>query len=933
MNELNILEKIKIIEDSNDISMVSLAAMPKISNDNYYFVSYSHKDYKEVYKMILYLQNEGINIWYDRGLPPGRDWEIEVERSISKFNCAGVILFTSENYVTSSACVNELKLITRYKKDYLSINIPKNGKYYSGYDLYIKSNSDLSYKKIINDMLGNHIIYIQHNEEIDKIIDKISLLKKELLFNYKVYTYKDRLGTPGQACITSIKNIDIVDVEIPQYIKEDDKSYQLSQSGLGKAVFANCRNLRDVKLPRMLYEIPSMSFFQCHNLVNINLENVDTIGNEAFYGCKSLKEINIGPHGTPTKIKEKAFAECENLSVVKLRSIEELAEDAFDECKNIESVYTDYYSWSKINFKNENHSPLRYGANLYFDNKLVEDVTRKITYQITPYMFSKCKSIKHVYGLDKITEISEYAFSNCKNLETVVIPASCEVVKKGAFENCINLKSVIFEGENTKIEPSAFKGCSSLVDVNLPSNLKELPDYAFYDCSKLNKINLPSSLEVIGHRAFSLCKSLIEVTVPNNVELLDDETFFECTNLVKVTLPSNLNKISTTTFNGCYKLFKIINNSLFDNEEIKSIVLKQGTNIIITNNDDKIINKKGLLFLKDEYEIPTLVNYIGRYKDIILPDDISNTDYIINHYAFAENDKIRNIIIPSSVRLIGVGAFFGCRNLEEITIEEDSIEMIPPLMLYGCKNLKWVNIYSNIKKIFNKAFEGCENLNFFYLPDSCEEICEESFKGCANLLCVRLGKNMKIIHEQAFEETPKLNIMYNHSNYIDNDDLPVWLAYDDTVNRFTFIDNLVFFKDKYTHLIHSNSIDKHITLPKRVNRCKYYIDEMAFNKSNIESITISNGVKEIGINAFRLCQDLKTVNIEGNSLKTINPYAFFGCTDLKYVNFPQSIDHIGDYSFITSTNLNSVSIYENTKFNPETVFAKETKIKIKKLKN
>ena len=38
---------------------------PEPHNEEYYFVSYAHEDYKAVYKDIFSFQSKGINIWFN----------------------------------------------------------------------------------------------------------------------------------------------------------------------------------------------------------------------------------------------------------------------------------------------------------------------------------------------------------------------------------------------------------------------------------------------------------------------------------------------------------------------------------------------------------------------------------------------------------------------------------------------------------------------------------------------------------------------------------------------------------------------------------------------------------------------------------------------------------------------------------------------------
>ena len=128
MANYSIKEKLDIINHSSSLGELPIEVMPYTQSDEYYFVSYSHADYKEVYSDILRLQQLGINIWYDRGLPAGRDWEKSAYEAIIKYSCVGVIFYLSENSLASGAVIKEINFVKNKGKDYLSINLPVNGK-------------------------------------------------------------------------------------------------------------------------------------------------------------------------------------------------------------------------------------------------------------------------------------------------------------------------------------------------------------------------------------------------------------------------------------------------------------------------------------------------------------------------------------------------------------------------------------------------------------------------------------------------------------------------------------------------------------------------------------------------------------------------------------------------------------------------------------
>lgn len=89
---LNTEEKIKLIKKSKRLEDLKLEILPATDEYEYFFVSYSHKDYKDVFADIFRLKEQGIPIWYDKGrLPPGDEWPKVVERKIMNYACKGII--------------------------------------------------------------------------------------------------------------------------------------------------------------------------------------------------------------------------------------------------------------------------------------------------------------------------------------------------------------------------------------------------------------------------------------------------------------------------------------------------------------------------------------------------------------------------------------------------------------------------------------------------------------------------------------------------------------------------------------------------------------------------------------------------------------------------------------------------------------------------
>ncbi len=84
--------------------------------DKYVFISYAHKDKKEVLKALKALESCGVNYWYDKGIKAGEDWALNVGSKLTE--AKAVILFLSKAAVKSKNVLREIEFA---KKNNISI--------------------------------------------------------------------------------------------------------------------------------------------------------------------------------------------------------------------------------------------------------------------------------------------------------------------------------------------------------------------------------------------------------------------------------------------------------------------------------------------------------------------------------------------------------------------------------------------------------------------------------------------------------------------------------------------------------------------------------------------------------------------------------------------------------------------------------------------
>ena len=92
---------------------------PQKGDKPYLFASYSHKDSAKVIPILQRMSADGYRIWYDLGIDPGTEWDVNIANHIE--NCSFFIAFLSDHYLQSSNCQDELSFARELDKKRLLI--------------------------------------------------------------------------------------------------------------------------------------------------------------------------------------------------------------------------------------------------------------------------------------------------------------------------------------------------------------------------------------------------------------------------------------------------------------------------------------------------------------------------------------------------------------------------------------------------------------------------------------------------------------------------------------------------------------------------------------------------------------------------------------------------------------------------------------------
>jgi TolB-like protein len=87
----------------------------------YVFVCYSHEDANTVYPEITWLNECGVNVWYDEGISPGEEWTDELANALQ--GCTKVLYFVTPNSVVTEHCRRELNFAQEEGREVVAIHL------------------------------------------------------------------------------------------------------------------------------------------------------------------------------------------------------------------------------------------------------------------------------------------------------------------------------------------------------------------------------------------------------------------------------------------------------------------------------------------------------------------------------------------------------------------------------------------------------------------------------------------------------------------------------------------------------------------------------------------------------------------------------------------------------------------------------------------
>lgn len=137
-------------------------------------------------------------------------------------------------------------------------------------------------------------------------------------------------------------------------------------------------------------------------------------------------------------------------------------------------------------------------------------------------------------------------------------------------------------------------------------------------------------------------------------------------------------------------------------------------------------------------------------KEVYLPESMK----IIKDYAFSESG-IEKIKISKNMTTISDYAFFRCKKLKEVDMEDSEVSIIGKQAFYNCVNLEQIKFSKNLVEICSRAFSS-NRLKKIEFPDSLKVIGENAFEDSSELEKLQFPKKIERVDKKCFENCEKL---------------------------------------------------------------------------------------------------------------------------------------------------------------------------------
>lgn len=292
--------------------------------------------------------------------------------------------------------------------------------------------------------------------------------------------------------------------------------------------------------------------------------------------------------------------------------------------------------------------------------------------------------------------------------------------------------------------------------------------------------------------------------------------------------------------------------------------------------------------------------------------------------------KVSSIDIPSSVRTIGRGSFYGNSNLTNVKIARGGLTEILSQAFRGCVALKNIELPATLTSIGPSAFESCEGLESIVFPESVTDL-QGCLSNCTSLTEVALPKSLTTFGDGMFIEctslrrvvvweggdgmsVPAAYLKIPASTFLGCKNLEevVWNAPITEIekNAFNSCEKLKNYPDMSNVKIIRDGAFSYSGIETFTTPASLELMVRPFTHSHcLESVTITHKMDIHGNLAFADCPKLTSFVFHDDIENLYEAWEMFsGCTALEEIRLPKKLKKIDRFMFNGCTNLKRLYI-------------------------
>ncbi len=333
----------------------------------------------------------------------------------------------------------------------------------------------------------------------------------------------------------------------------------------------------------------------------------------------------------------------------------------------------------------------------------------------------------------------------------------------------------------------------------------------------------------------------------------------------------------------------------------------------------EMVTEEGIRYIVQDGKV-TVTGCEGEQPNLVIPATIDGKKVTaIAQGAFAGKEHMRHVLLPDSIKEIGMDAFAECSSVEEVNIPK-SCKNIDNRAFFNCSSLKAIDL-KNVEHLGFEAFK-CTGIESVTVPDSAKVIDDCVFQECHDLKTAVLGKGTDSVAGAMFmfcENLTKVTIPDNYKFIISGAFIGCEkLESVDLPNSLTFIGDTAF----------ASCGIKSLKLPKAtisLGNWAFMDTKLGVKDINLENITDMG--REVFLNTPWL-EEMKSKNelvivndilvdssgFKGTTLtvpKNIKSIAGQGIShveNLEKVIIPEGVEFIGDNAFDSDFGLKEIVI-------------------------